>query len=102
MSAEKIKDKVLFLEIDTTEMSEQQVRLIKSINSMLSHVLTTDQESEYFDGSSELLRLVASAVKKANFSNEEGTIEYSKQALEFCVDILSEQVYEGDILKYDN
>jgi hypothetical protein len=102
MSESKILQTPLKLEIDTEEMNNQQVRLIKTINTMLAHVLTTEEEDEYFDSSSELLRLVASAVKKANFSKNDSGIEYSQQALEFCVDTLSNQIYEDDLIKYDN
>jgi len=90
------------VEINTTNLNEQQIRLVKSINTMLSHVLETDAESEYFDSSSELLRLVASAIKKANFNNQGSNIAYDQQALEYCVDILSEQVYTDEVMKYDN
>ena len=99
------KDTVLKIEVESLEMNEQQKRLIKSINSLLSHVVTTDDESEYFNSSSELMRLVASAIKKSNFASEYGenqNIEYGNQALEFCVDKLSDQVYEDDVIKYDN
>lgn len=96
-SAKKIN-----FEIQAEELSHQQIRLLKSINSMLTHIMTTEEEEEYFDGSSELLRLVATAVKKANFCGENSNIEYSQQALEFCVDTLSNQIYEDDLIKYDN
>lgn len=102
MSESKNLQEPLKLEIDTEEMSAQQIRLIKTINTMLAHVLTTEEEEEYFDSSSELLRLVASVVKKANFSKNDKGIEYSQQALEFCVDTLSDQVYDNDLIKYDN
>ncbi len=92
----------LNLEIDVKDLSPQQVRLIKSINLMLKHVLTTENEEEYFEHSSDLLRFVATAIKKANFSENDQAIEYSRQALEFCVDTLSEQVYSDDLLQYDN
>ncbi len=90
------------IDMNTDDLSEQQKRLLKSINMMLVHTMTTDEEDEYFDGSSELLRLVASAIKKANFSNKETEIAYDQQALEYCVDILSDQVYGDDLVKYDN
>jgi hypothetical protein len=100
-----IKDAVLKIEVDSLEMSEQQMRLVKSINSLLSHVMTTDDESEYFNSSSELMRLVATAIKKSNFADgygENADIPYGNQVLEFCVDKLSDQVYEDDVMKYDN
>jgi hypothetical protein len=94
--------KVNKLEVKTEDLNPQQIRLLKSINSMLTHIMTTKEEDEYFDGSSELLRLVASAVKKANFCKTDNEIEYGQQALEFCVDTLSDQVYEENLIKYDN
>lgn len=103
MSLTKNSEKTLNLEISIEEMSEQQIRLIKTINALLGHVLTTDEEDEYFDSSSELLRVVATAVEKANFAhNNTSEIEYAKQALEFCVDNLSEQIHEGNLVQYDN
>ena len=69
---------------------------------MLAHVMQTNDEEEYFDGSSELLRLVATAVKKAQFSQNNSEIKYDQQALEYCVDILSDQVYTDDVVQYDN
>ena len=94
--------KTLTIQIETQDMSSQQVRLIKSINLMLKHVMTTELENEYFDHSSDLLRFVASAIKQANFSKIDTDIDYGQQALEFCVDTLSDQVYEHDLVKYDN
>ncbi len=102
MASTKSDKNILKIELNTEEMSPAQIRMIKSINSMLAHVITTEEEEEYFDGSSELLRMVASVIKKANFSNQDGKIEYSKQALEFCADVLSDQIYEDDLMKYDN
>lgn len=96
-------ESTLNLEISTEDLSEHQVRLIKTINSLLGHILTTEEEDEYFESSSELLRVVATAIKKANFSEEnQKPIEYGQQALEFCVDILNDQIYDGDLIKYDN
>ena len=90
------------IQVDTQELSSQQVRLIKTINSLLTHVLSTDEEADYFESSSELLRVFATAIKKANFSKSDDGIDYSKQALEFCVDTLNDQVYEDSLVQYDN
>ncbi|MAX67950.1 MAG: hypothetical protein CME66_13520 [Halobacteriovoraceae bacterium] len=94
--------KKLTLEIDTNELSEHHLRLIKSINSLMTHVLTTQSEEDYFEGSSDLLRLVANAIKKAKFSENNQQIEYAQQALEFCVDNLSDQVYQNEVTILDN
>lgn len=106
MAKMQLKRKEVTLTMDTTDLSECQVRLVKSINHLLSVVLKTDDEAEYFESSAELLRTVASAVKQANFGTEliagDEPIEYTQQALEFSLDLLSEQVYGNKVISYDN
>ena len=41
--------KTLKLEIDTTDLNEQQVRLIKSVHSLLTHIMSAEFEDEYFE-----------------------------------------------------
>jgi len=105
MAMSKLEQKKVKIELDTSELNAQQIRLVKSINHMLAHVLTTDDECDYFDGSSDLMKMVASAVKQANFTSywsENSNIPYAQQALEFSVDALAEQVGTDDIVEYDN
>lgn len=93
------------IEFDTTELNSAQIRLVKSICSMLNHILTTDDECDYFDGSAELMRMVASAVKQSNFTTEwaeNSEIPYAQQALEFCIDQIADQMSTSNINKYDN
>ena len=59
------KPTLLKLELDTTDLSPQQVRLIKSLTTMLHHVLVTENEEEYFEGSAEFMRMCASIIKQA-------------------------------------
>lgn len=100
-----LEEKKINLKFDTTEMNPQQIRLVKSITSLLSYVLTTDNESEYFDQSSELMKLIAVAIKESNFAaiwSENQDIEYSTQALEFCLDNLGEEIHSNKIGRFDN
>jgi len=100
-----LEEKKINLKFDTTEMNPQQIRLVKSITSLLSYVLTTDDESEYFDQSSELMKLIAVAIKESNFAaiwSENQDIEYSTQALEFCLDNLGEEIHSNKIGRFDN
>jgi hypothetical protein len=90
------------LEVDCSHLGEQQKRLVKGINSLLQHVLTTKNEDEYFELSSELMRLLATAIKKSNFNQEDQAIDYDRQVLEFCVDTLSDQVYGNEVEQFDN
>ena len=97
------KNKV-FIEIDAAEMSESQIRMLKTINAMLAHVLTTEEEGEFFDGSAEAMRMCASLIKQAHFANDlqfDG-IPYADQALEYSMDILSEHMVNSKVVQYDN
>jgi hypothetical protein len=98
-------NKTMNLEIETTELDSAQIRLIKKINLMLSNMMVTDEESEYFNSSSELLKLVAQSVKDANFSkfwSENSNIKYADQALEYGVDSLSEDLSAQNLAGFDN
>ena len=95
-------DKALKIEINASELNDHQKRLIKGINSLLEHILVTSSEEEYFESSSELMRLVATAIKKSNFNKQCSSIEFDQQVLEFCVDTLSDQVYERNVETLDN
>lgn len=95
-------EKALKIEIPTQNLTDHQKRLIKGINSLLEHILSTDSEEEYFEASSELMRMVATAIKKSNFNNKCSAIEFDQQVLEYCVDILSDQVYERSVETLDN
>ena len=109
MATSKLEQKSLKVEFDTTELNASQIRLVKSICSMLNHVLTTDDECDYFDGSADLMKMVAGAVKQANFSTHceasgEGNskIPYAEQALEFCMDMVADQIHNEDVIRRDN
>lgn len=95
-------DNALKIEINTNSLNEHQQRLVKRINSLLEHVMKTSNEDEYFELSSELMRLMATAIKKSNFNENASSIEHSQQVLEFCVDNLSDQVYGRSVETFDN
>lgn len=98
------KKKKVFIEVDATEMSDAQVRLLKSVNAMIAHVLTTENESEFFDGSAEAMRMCAALIKQAHFANDlqfDG-IPYADQALEYSMDILHEHMNNSKVVQYDN
>ena len=99
------KNKKTFIEIDTTEMSAPQIRLIKGINTLIAQIVTTENEAEYFDGSAEAMRMLASLIQQANFvfdAKEESTIPYDSQALEYSVDILQDFMSNAKVISYDN
>ena len=106
MSAQtSLKDKVIKIEFDGSELTPQQIRLVKSLNTMLAHVLVTESEEEYFEGSAEVLRMCAALIKQASFTEElkdQSNIPYAQQALEYSVDVLQEYVTASKVIAYDN
>jgi hypothetical protein len=99
----KLENKI-FIELDSAELTQAQIRTIKTLNHLLQHVLTTESESEYFDNSAEAIRICASLIKQANFLDQErdSSIPYEEQALEFSLDVLQEHMTSSKVVSYDN
>ena len=102
--AQSKPDGKIFLEIDTTALTPAQVRLMKSLHHMLQHVLTTEQEGEYFDASAEAVRMCASLIKQARFIQgmRQEEIPYAEQVLEYSIDVLQEHMTTAKVVTYDN
>ena len=96
------KEKQLTLNLETEGLSSTQVRLVKSVHSLLAHVLASDEEAEYFEASAELLRKTAELIKHANFAVEHKNMSYGDQAVEFAVDFLNESLDENKVHNIDN
>ncbi len=97
------KKNMINISVDASELSATQVRLLKSLNAMIKHVVTTDSESEFFDGSAECMRICASLIKQARFIEafKAEDIPYAEQALEYSIDILQEQMSAHKVISYD-
>lgn len=89
----------LLLEIDTSELSPGQVRLIRTYYSTLLHVLKTDEEKGYFEGAADLLRLTAALIREAPYA---AYSEESQQALEYALENLQERIQVAKVDIYDN
>jgi hypothetical protein len=99
------KDRMIKIEFDGSELTPQQIRLVKSLNTMLAHVLLTENEEEYFEGSAEFMRMCAALIKQARFTEElkdQSNIPYAQQALEYSVDVLQDYVAASKVVNYDN
>lgn len=95
-------EKELVIKLSTEELSAKQVRLVKTINSLLSHVLSADEEGEYFEASAELLKQVATAINQSNFPTAHKGMDYGTQAVEYAVDFLNETLEEKSLTNIDN
>ena len=105
MANMQMDKKKLNIEIDTNGLTDSQVRLIRSLNAMLAHVLLTEDESEFFDGSGEFMRMCAALIKQSHFTEKlaaQDNIPYAEQALEYAVDVLSEHMTLSKVVQYDN
>jgi hypothetical protein len=97
-----LKPEQIVLKVDTEGLSPVQVRLIKTIHSLMANVLATDEEDEYFQTSAALMQKTAEMIKHASFAVENGNIDYGTQAVEFAVDSLNESIDEDKIQNLDN
>ena len=106
MSAQtSAKERMIRIEIDGSELTPQQVRLIRSFNAMLTHLMLTENEEEYFEGSAEFMRTCAALIKQARFTEklkDQNNLPYAQQALEYSVDVLQEYVTASKVVTYDN
>ena len=87
------------------ELSPSQIRLIRSLNIILNHILSTPDENEFFEGSAEMMQICASLIKQSNFAaivDKKSKIPYAKQAIEYAIDLLQEQIQNTSFTKYDN
>jgi hypothetical protein len=76
-----------------------------SAHSLKAHVLVTENEEEYFEGSAEFLRMCAALIKEAHFTSKlkgKGNVPYADQALEYSMDVLQEYVTNSKVVSYDN
>ncbi len=106
MSQTKSAEKKLTIEFDISELTPAQVRLIRSLNTVLAGLVTTDDEGEFFEASAEMMRACASLIKQSKFTAEatksKNTIPYGDQALEYSIDTLQEQINNSKVVTYDN
>lgn len=93
----------VIINFDESKLSAAQVRLIKTMNALLLHNMTTENEGEFFDSCAELMRVCAGIINQSKFPSEaKENIPYAKQAIEYSIDILQEHVEEDKITRLDN
>jgi hypothetical protein len=97
--------KVIKFELDATELSPAQIRLIRSVNVLLRDVLVAHEEEDFFENSAEFMRICASIIQQSKFSEDQercSSIPYAEQALEYSLDILQEHMAIKKVVAYDN
>ncbi len=92
----------LLLKLNVEEMNPTQIRLLKNITSLLTNVVSADEEAEFFDTSSELFKKVAELVKHSQFAEANRKINYGEQAVEYSIDNLNETLDTRNLHNIDN
>lgn len=93
----------LKLTVDTRELTPTQLRLLKQTHSILLQALTAEDEAEYFEASSQLLKLSIQAIKHSSFpASKRDGIAYDEQALEYALDSLNEALSNNGHINLDN
>jgi cyclopropane fatty-acyl-phospholipid synthase-like methyltransferase len=90
------------IKLSTEELTSTQVRLIKSIHALMAHVLTAEDEPEYFETSADLLKKTAELIKHSSFAQQNKEMSYGDQAVEFAVDYLNETLEGNKLHNIDN
>ena len=87
-----------------TQLSPQQIRLVKSTLVALIELSHTNEEEAFFNLSKELFQTLAGIMKHSHFHNTHSVanrIPYAEQAIELSIEILSDDLYSQKLKKYD-
>ena len=84
-------------------INELYLRVLKQAHVMLLHVLTAEDESEYFESAAQLLKHSVQLIKHSSFptTNRDG-IPYGDQAIEYAVETLNESLTTNGHMNLDN
>lgn len=96
------KNNEVILTIDKETLSPTQLRLIKSLNSLMVAVVAAEDEAEYFETSATMIRKIAELIKHSNFPEHHKNIPYGNQAVEFALDSLNGELEENNLTNLDN
>lgn len=64
------------------------------------HIMTTEDEGDFFETSKEVMERVVALVKNANFASElkaEHDIPYAEQAIEYSLDAVNDILFKKNI-----
>ncbi|MBP9675028.1 MAG: hypothetical protein KBD63_08040 [Bacteriovoracaceae bacterium] len=95
----EVQERLLNIQLDTKDLSPQQIRLIKNACVVMVRTLKTGDESTFFTLSSELMHLTGCMIKQSNCAHKNST---GDQALEVAIDDLLEKLQSADVANYDN
>ena len=93
----------LVLKFNTQDLSPMQVRLLKQVHTMLTQVVTAEDEAEYFETAAQLMQQTVQLIKHSNFpATQRDGIPYGDQAIEYAVDFINEVLASNGHVNIDN
>ena len=101
----KEKKQAMQIELDTSNLTPEKIRLIKTLMSEMTKTLTAENERHFFTHSAEFMRLCACVIQKSKFVqiNESlSSIPFNQQAIEYSIDVLQEHLEQEKVVHYDN
>ncbi len=93
----------LLLKVETHDLTPMQVRLLRHAHTLLVHVISAEDEAEYFEASAQLMKQAVQLIKHSNFPENRGNaIPYGEQAIEYALEVLSETLNMRGHVNIDN
>ncbi|MFA5584495.1 MAG: hypothetical protein WDA09_09800 [Bacteriovoracaceae bacterium] len=86
------KENDLIIKFDTNQLTPTQARLIKTVNALMAHIVSADEEAELFEGSAEMLIKMSELIHHSQFAQTHKELNYAEQALEYSIDFLRENL----------
>jgi len=92
--------------VNNNKLSEQQERNLKTITGLILNLSTTKNETEFFEQTQEVFKLLASVLKQSQFANQKqkdgSDIPYAQQSIEMATDWLHDHLYSKGLNNFDN
>lgn len=86
------KENELNIKFDTAELTPTQTRLIKTVNALMAHIVSADEEAELFEGSAQLVIKLTELIHNTHFAKTHREINYAEQAIEYSIDCLRDNI----------
>ncbi len=82
------------------ELNEKQKKLVKSVQALLIHAITAEDEAEYFEAANTLIKKTIETIQAANYPKTSNQPHLAVQAVEYAIDFA--QAIDGNDTEYDN
>lgn len=92
------KKSELTITLNTEDLTPEQIRILKAMSALMTNVLSADEEGEYFEASSQLMKKAADLIRKSHFAKDHKQMPYGEQAVEYAVDFLNDALNGSEFI----